>query len=438
MLPVVAILGRPNVGKSTLFNCLTHSQAALVADLPGVTRDRHYGFASFGKQSFIVVDTGGIGAATSDIAVLAEQQAEQAISEADILLFMVDGMDGLTPLDHKLATSLRHFHKPLILVVNKNDAGVFESNWSDFYALGLEEPLSISASHAIGIKPLVDTVFTKLSTISIAGVSHLPPSLERSLSIAVVGRPNVGKSTLINHIVGQERFIVSDEAGTTRDTLSIAFDWKGHSGVLLDTAGIRRRSRIQNKVEKFSVVKTLQAIHKASVVFVMCDAADGIVEQDLALMGQVLESGKGLIIVINKWDALSERAKAWVKREVVRKLRFVSFIKPHCISALKGEGVSNLLDRAVEVYQAFSQHYSTAEITQWLNKILERHSPPMVKGKRTQLRYAHMGGHTPPTIVVHGKRAEDLPKSYRHYLENAFRKVLHLEGILIHIEFKNG
>lgn len=435
MLPVVAIIGRPNVGKSTLFNSLTHSQAALVADRPGVTRDRHYGFASRDGKRFIVIDTGGLGGAEEEIELLAEQQTRQAILEADCLLFLVDGKEGLSNSDHVLAKQLRTLDKPILFVINKVDSQLTETNRPEFYRLGLKEPLLISASHSRGLSELVEAVFKALPEKPVEATSFIG---EKGIQVAILGRPNVGKSTLTNQILGQDRVIVSDQPGTTRDSIFIPLEYSGQKFTLIDTAGIRRKSQVADAVEKFSVIKTLQALEVAHVAVVLIDAESGLGDQDLKIMGYVLEAGKGLVIAINKWDAIREEQQEWLKKELNRRLQFASFAKFHFISALKGFGTKRLFISVERAYESAGQKWGTPLLSKLLTKLVTKHPPPLIKGRRIKLLYAHMGGHYPPVIVIHGRQTEDTPGSYKGYLENAFRKTLKLEGTPVRIELRSG
>lgn len=433
MLPVVAIIGRPNVGKSTLFNMLTKSRAALVADQPGLTRDRIYGHVEFAERTFIVVDTGGIGEVDSTIDELMAVQAKQAMLEADLLLFIVDGKIGLTSADAQLAREFRQLNKPIQLVVNKTDGLNPEIACADFHALAFGEPLPIAAAHSRGINNLLTRVSSLLPETEIQ-----PAQLERGVKTAIIGRPNVGKSTLVNRMLGEERVVVCDMPGTTRDSIFIPLERHGEHYTLIDTAGVRRRGKISETIEKFSVVKTLQAIEAANVVIMVFDAREGIVDHDLNLLGFVLESGKALVLALNKWDGMQPEEKAEVKEKLNRKLGFVDFAPLHFISALHGTGVGDLFKAVQTVYKSATKRFSTTKVTELLQKAVSEHSPPLVQGRRIKLRYAHVGGHNPPIIVVHGNQVEAIPISYQRYLINFYRQALKLTGTPIRVEFKGG
>ncbi len=432
MIPVIALVGRPNVGKSTLFNRLTKTQDALVADFPGLTRDRQYGEAQYENKSYIVVDTGGIG--VDDIAVdgLMSKQSAIALNEADVVLFIVDGRSGLTGVDENIADNLRKLSKQVYLVVNKTDGMDDDVACSDFQSLGITEVYPISASHGRGIGSLLEVI-----------LDPFEPDVEESIEgkpvkIAFAGRPNVGKSTLINRILGEERVVVYDMPGTTRDSISIPFERDGQNYVLIDTAGVRRKSRVDEKIEKFSVIKTLQAIKESNVCLQLLDAREGITDQDMNLLGFIIESGKALVIAINKWDGLDEEHKDRVKDELSRRLHFANFAKIRYISALHGTGVGLLFKDIDEAYASATQSFSTPRLTRLLEDISTKHTPPCVNGRRIKLRYAHIGGHNPPVIVIHGNQLSSLPDSYKRYLNNEFVKHLGLVGTPLKLEFKGG
>jgi len=435
VIPVVAIVGRPNVGKSTLFNQLTRSREALVVDLPGVTRDRHYGEGAVGEVPFIVIDTGGLGASETAIDNLMEEQAWLAVQEADIILFLVDGRSGLIAADKEIAKSLRLKEKKIHLVVNKVDGLDSNVAIADFYALGLGEPFPIAASHGRGISTLIEQVLTPF-VVSEATESAIKE--EAGIKIAIAGRPNVGKSTLVNRLLGEERVVVFDEPGTTRDSIYVPFERFGTKYTLIDTAGVRRRAKIFETVEKFSVVKTLQAIEDADVVILVLDGKEGITDQDLSLLEFILEAGKAFVLAINKWDGLNPEHRQMVKKSIGYRLAFANFAKVHTISALHGTGVGNLFDSIHKAYQSATKELSTAELTRVLRAAVEQHSLPLVRGRRIKLRYAHAGGHRPPLIVIHGNQTEQVPESYKRYLINTFRKRLKLEGTPIRLEFKTS
>lgn len=430
MLPVIAIVGRPNVGKSTLFNVLTKSRDALVADLAGLTRDRLYGRGEFNHKAFIVIDTGGLNGDEVGLEGLMAQQTLAAIAEADKILFLVDGRGGLTPMDESIARQLRQTGKPLLLVVNKTDGINPDIAVADFTRLGLGAPMAIAAAHHQNLSALLAHLLADFSA------DQREPEPEHSIKVAIIGRPNVGKSTLVNRILGEERQVVFDAPGTTRDSVYIPFERHEKRYTIIDTAGVRRRSKIDNAVEKFSVVKTLQAVAAANVVILLIDAKVGISDQDLDLLGFVLDEGKGLMIAINKWDGLEFDVKNQIKKELDRRLTFADFALRHFISALHGTGVGDLFKSIDKIYACATKKLSTAQLTRILEKAVADHQPPLVHGRRIKLRYAHTGGHNPPIIVIHGNQADNVPNAYRRYLANYFRQALKLVGTPIKIEFK--
>ncbi|OOS26602.1 ribosome biogenesis GTPase Der [Moraxella porci DSM 25326] len=433
--PVVALIGRPNVGKSTLFNQLTKSRQALVADLAGLTRDRQYGDAHFENKSFIVVDTGGIGEmddGTGNIDDYMATQSYTAIHEADIVVFVVDARAGMIGADSEIARFLHSLGKPVFLVANKMD-GVHEASSAEFFALGFGEPFPMAASHGKGVTNLLEAL-----TADMIEDEEEDELDDKALKLAIIGRPNVGKSTLVNRLLGEERVVVFDMPGTTRDSIYIPFEREGRNYVLIDTAGVRRRGRIDEKVEKFSVVKTLQAIKDANVVVVVIDAKEGIVDQDLHMLGYALDAGRAIVVAINKWDGLTQDQKDIVKIEIDRRFNFVPWVKIHLISALYGNGVGNLYPSIHKAYDASMFKVSTNQLTRILEDAVANHPPPMVSGRRIKLRYAHLGGHNPPVIVIHGNQTQALPKSYQRYLENVYRNVFKLEGTPLHVEFKQN
>ena len=434
MIPVVAIVGRPNVGKSTLFNCLTGSRAALVSDFPGMTRDRQYGESHFGNHRFIVIDTGGLTNEKDDINKLTANQSREAIQEADKIIFLVDGRAGVTPADHAIAEQLRSFNKNTFLVVNKTEGQESDIVTADFYRLGFGEPYPIAAAHKSGITELVDTLFKNNDTLS--QEATLPE--DNRIKLAIIGRPNVGKSTLTNRMLGEERVIVYDQPGTTRDSIFIPLERHGKNYTLIDTAGIRRRGKIFEATEKFSVVKTLQAIEATNVVLFVMDAKEGVTDQDLRLLGFVLESGKALVIAMNKWDGMSESDREKTRTMMDRRLNFVSFVRILMISALHGTGVGNLFKAIDEAYASANKKLSTPQLTKILQAAIISHTPPLVQGRRIKLRYAHAGGHNPPLIIIHGNQVDSLPESYRRYLINTFQERLKLVGTPVRIELKAG
>lgn len=431
VLPVLAIVGRPNVGKSTLFNVLTKTRDALVVDRPGVTRDRHYGQVNFQEKRFVVIDTGGIGDEENEMDELMAEQSWQAIEEADMILFLVDARSGLTASDEYVATRLRKLSKPVQLVVNKVDGLDPDVVASEFYRMGLGEPSFIAAAHGRGVSDLLRQVTRDFP------VNEIVVDDNAGIKIAIVGRPNVGKSTLVNRMLGEDRVIVFDQPGTTRDSIFIPFTRHNKEYTLIDTAGVRRRGRIDDVVEKFSVIKTLQAIEAANVVIFVVNAQETISEQDLKLLGFVLETGRALVIAVNKWDGLSTEQKEWMKRELERRLSFINFARIHFISALHGSGVGDLYEFVEEAHKAANCKLTTSQATTLLQKAVMQHQPPLAKGRRIKLRYAHLGGHNPPRIIIHGKQTDQLPNAYVRYLEAFFRQKLKLVGTPIHIQFKN-
>ena len=433
MLPVIALVGRPNVGKSTLFNYLTRSREALVADFPGLTRDRQYGRVKHGDRACLVVDTGGIADDAEGIESFARKQVQIALEESDLVLFMVDAREGLSASDKVIADSLRKLDKPVLLVTNKVDGIDATIATSDFYSLALGEPVQIAASHGRGIPELLERVN-----------QLLPPETEevfddtrKGIAIAVVGRPNVGKSTLVNRLLGEERVIVFDEPGTTRDSIYIPFERNGKQFTLIDTAGMRRRSRVSDTIEKFSVIKSLQAIEKSNVVIYLIDAREGIADQDAHLLGLILEAGRALIIGLNKWDGLNTEQKETIKRQLDVKLSFLDFAEKHPISALHGSGVGKLFDVVHKLYDSAMLDMSTPVLTRILKEATDAHQPPIVNTRRIKLKYAHQGGRNPPIVVIHGVQTDALPVSYKRYLINYFRDKLKLSGTPIRLEFKS-
>lgn len=432
MKPVVALVGRPNVGKSTLFNRLTKSRDALVANLPGLTRDRQYGEAVIAERSFIVIDTGGITGETEEgIDAPMASQSMQAIEEATIVLFLVDGRAGLMPADENIAKQLRQLNKRTHLVVNKTDGVDTDVALGDFFRLGLGEPLPIAAAHGRGVTQLVEHILPDTEEFA-------EPEENKGIRIGIIGRPNVGKSTLVNRMLGEERVVVYDMPGTTRDSVYIPYERHGKPYTLIDTAGVRRKGKVKETVEKFSVIKTLQAIADANVVVMVFDAREGLVDQDLHLLGYALEAGRAIVIALNKWDGMDEKEKRRVKSELERRLTFVNFAKIHFISALHGTGVGHLYESVERAYKSAMIRPSASKLTHILEDAVADHGPPLIRGRRIKLRYAHMGGNNPPVIVIHGNQTSEVPGSYQRYLENTFRKILKLQGTPIKIEFKTG
>jgi GTP-binding protein len=433
MLPVVALVGRPNVGKSTLFNYLTRTRDALVADYPGLTRDRQYGRVRRGERDYFVVDTGGIVETDAGIDEQAMRQVQIALREADVILFLVDARDGLNVGDEAIAQQLRRTGKPVVLAANKIDQASLAGAAAEFHAVGLGEPLPISASHAQGIGNLLDAVEALLPKLEEAEAED-----DSGIRIAVVGRPNVGKSTLVNRLLGEERVVVFDAPGTTRDSIEIAFERHGRRYTLIDTAGIRRRGKIAETVEKFSVIKAMQAIEKAHVVIYLIDAREGVTDQDANLLGMVLEIGRGLIVGLNKWDGMTPDQRDETRRRLDLKLQFLDFAEKYFISALHGTGVGHLFDAVADVYASTMTNMGTSHLTRLLQEAVKSHQPPLVRGRRIKLKYAHQGGTNPPTIVIHGNQVDEVPGSYKRYLNNYFRDALDITGTPIKLEFRAG
>jgi GTP-binding protein len=436
MRAVIAVVGRPNVGKSTLFNCLTKSRDALVADFPGLTCDRQYGQGKIGKRPFLVVDTGGLGSGDEVLSGLMAGQAMRAAEEADVILFLVDGRAGRTADDECIAGQLRALGKPVLLVVNKIDGIDPTVAVAEFYPLGLGEPMPIAAAHGRGVARLMDVAFSLLPELAMK--EEAPAALVEGIAVAIVGRPNVGKSTLVNCILGEERVIVSELPGTTRDSIYVPFSRLGQAYTLIDTAGVRRRGKITQRVEKYSVVKTLQAVEEANIVVLVLDARQGIGHQDAVLLGFVLESGRGLVIAVNKWDGLTREQRQETQRALSLRLSFLDFAKIHLVSALHGTGVGEIFASINRAHASAIQSFSTTHLTRILEEAVQAHPPPLVRGRRIKLRYAHQGGRNPPLIVVHGNQTEAVPDAYRRFLRNRYLQALGLEGTPLRIEFKTG
>ncbi len=434
MLPAVALVGRPNVGKSTLFNQLTRSRDALVADFPGLTRDRRYGFGSHDGHAFLVVDTGGLGEEGDELRALAVRQTEIALEEVDAVVFVVDYKDGLTAADERVAAQLRSFNKPVTVAVNKSEGLGPELAEAEFHSLGLGAPVSIAALYGRRLGELMTQVLVPFAPVD-------DGEFDDSRSgpyVAVVGRPNVGKSTLINRLLGSARLITSAEPGTTRDSVHVTCRRNDKSFVLVDTAGIRRRAKVNEFIEKFSVVQSLRAIENAGVVILLVDAREGIIDQDLHLIGLIVERGRAITIGVNKWDNLESAQRRQVEAQIDRKLEFVAFARITYLSALHGSGIDDVLAAALNAYDAAGLALPTPRLNAILERAMIAHSPPLVAGRRIRLRYAHQGGRHPPIIVIHGNRAERLPGHYQRYLVNFFRRTLKLEGAPLRLEFKSG
>lgn len=433
-LPVIALVGRPNVGKSTLFNYLTRTRDALVADYPGLTRDRKYGRVKRGEKAYLLVDTGGITDNVDGIDSVAKRQVQIALEEADAVLFLVDVREGMNSADQAITDMLRKLDKPVILVANKIDGINADIATAEFHRLGIGEPVSIAATHGRGVNELLQRVSALLPEEEEPTEEELQ---DQGVAIAIVGRPNVGKSTLVNRLLGEERVVVFDEAGTTRDSVYIPFERDGKKYTLIDTAGMRRRAKVTLVVEKFSIIKALQSVEKANVVIYLIDASEGITDQDQHLLGMVLDAGRALIIGFNKWDGLTHDQRELIKRQTAVKLPFLDFAEKHSISALHGSGVGKLFDVVHKLYDAAMVDMSTSVLTQILKDALAAHQPPQVHGRRVKLKHAHQGGRNPPIIVIHGNQTESLPAAYERYLINYYRQKLKLEGTPIRIVFKS-
>ena len=447
MVPTLVLVGRPNVGKSTLFNRLTKTRDALVADLPGLTRDRHYGHGRVGRQEFLVVDTGGFEPMAKDgIVHEMARQAEAAIAEADVLLFIVDGRAGLTPQDAAIAERLRKSGRPLHLVVNKAEGMDRALVGAEFHELGCGQPLAISSAHGDGVRELVDLVLSPFVAKVGAGETESPAAVTpieaggpaaRVPKVAIVGRPNVGKSTLINTLLGEERVIAFDMPGTTRDAIEVPFEKGGRHYTLIDTAGLRRRGKIFETVEKFSVIKTLQAIEQANVVVLMVDASQEISDQDAHIAGFIIEAGRALVLAVNKWDALDDYRRERLKIDIGRKLNFLGFARVHYISALKSQGIDGVLGSVDKAWAAAMKKLPTPQLTRLLQAAVQKQTPPRHGVFKPKLRYAHQGGRNPPIIVIHGNALDHVPASYTRYLERAFMEGFKLQGTPLRIQYKS-
>ena len=438
-IPIIAIVGRPNVGKSTLFNRLTRSRDALVADYAGLTRDRKYGRALLSGHPFLLIDTGGLSGGEVGIDAAMAQQSKAAIEEADAVVFMVDATSGVAASDQTVADMLRRIDKPVWLAANKIDGQNTDIALSDFYGLGFGEPQAIAASHGRGVSALSDQLLAYFGLLDVDPVDVNDQRQEApGIRIGVIGRPNVGKSTLVNRMLGEDRVVVFDLPGTTRDSIYIPYERHQETYTLIDTAGVRRRGRVSETVEKFSVVKTLQAIEDSQVVVLVVDAQEGLVEQDLHLMGTIIDAGRALVVAVNKWDHLDPDVREKIRQTLRRRLNFIPWAKIHYISALHGTGVGDLYGSIKEGYEAATTKFSTNVLTRILEDAVEDHQPPLVRGRRIKLRYAHQGGMNPPRIIIHGNQTKDVPESYRRYLENIYRRVLNITGSPVKIEFKSG
>lgn len=464
MIPVIALVGRPNVGKSTLFNRLTRTRDALVADFPGLTRDRKYGKAQLGEHEFIVIDTGGIDGTEDGVETKMAEQSLAAIEEADVVLFMVDGRAGLTVADEAIAQYIRTREKTTFLVVNKVDGIDADAASAEFWQLGMDNMFQIAAAHGRGVSGLIDRALSPLAEdiaqqnaelIDLTGEIDEEPALDaiqteedaeneykrlqdQPIKFGIIGRPNVGKSTLTNRILGEERVVVYDMPGTTRDSIYIPMERDGREYVIIDTAGVRRRKRVSDKVEKFSVIQTLKAIEDSNVVLLVIDARENISDQDLSLLGFALNAGRSIVIAVNKWDGLDSEVKDRVKSELDRRLGFVDFARIHFISALHGTGVGHLFESIQEAYQSATKRVGTSMLTRIMKMAQDDHQPPMIRGRRVKLKYAHAGGYNPPIVVIHGNLVNELPDSYKRYLMNYYRRSLEIMGTPIKIQFQNS
>ena len=461
MKPTIALVGRPNVGKSTLFNKLTRTQDALVADLPGLTRDRQYGDGKVGGWPYLLVDTGGLSGAPDSLDAAMADQTLSAVIEADLVVFIVDGRAGLVSVDEEIAVILRRQAKHVVLCVNKIDGIGEDKAQLEFHQLGFETTVATAASHNRGVHQLIDELadYFKIPQServetsrkrrsrknkpvldengeAIEQPAFVPQGDRGDIRITFVGRPNVGKSTLINRLLGEERVIAYDQPGTTRDSVSVPFERAGKQYMLVDTAGVRRRGKVSEKVEIFSIIKTMQSIDKSNVCVMLLDGADGITEQDLSLLGYIIEKGRALIVAVNKWDALDAQQREALREDLQRRVEFLKFTRIHFISALKGSGVDDVFKSINKAYISAFVDLSTPRLTRMLEVVTAQHQPPMVNGRRIKLRYAHQGGQNPPIIIIHGKQALKVPQSYQRYLVNYFTKALKLFGTPLRIEFR--
>ena len=434
MLPVIALVGRPNVGKSTLFNVLTRTRDALVADMPGLTRDRQYGHGLYNQRTYIVIDTGGLSGESDELDTRMAQQTMLAVEESNQVLFMVDARDGMMAADQAVAMQLRRLGKKIHLVVNKAEGLSIDQVMTEFSELGFSAINIISSAHAQGITQLLDDVFAGWPEWQVADAE----SHDGRIKVAIVGKPNVGKSTLVNRILGEERVVVMDMPGTTRDSIHIPFEHHDQLYTLIDTAGVRRRKNISEAVEKFSIIKTLQAIDESHVVVLLIDAHEGVTDQDLHLLGYVIDAGRALVIAINKWDGLNEYDRQQVRNAVEQKLQFARFAELFFISALHGSNVGLLYKAIDSSYASACRKMATPELTRILERAMTRHQPPLVSGRRIKLRYAHQGGQNPPLIIIHGNLTELVPATYKRYLVNTFMETLDIRGTPLRLEFKTG
>lgn len=437
-LPVLALVGRPNVGKSTLFNALTGTRDALVADVPGLTRDRQYGQGLFQQQAFLIIDTGGLHAEGADLEELMEKQVWLAVQESDLVLFVLDARDGLTAEDQRIAQLLRKSEKQVMLVINKTDGLDETTVSSDFFALGFAEMVPVSASHRRGLLHLLESGWELLPGEKQSVQAQEDSVQDKAIRLAILGRPNVGKSTLVNRLLGEERVLALDLPGTTRDTIEVKAEWDGQQYTLIDTAGVRRRARVHQAIEKFSVIKAMQAMEAANVVVLVLDANEGLTDQDTTLLGHILQSGRALVIAINKWDGQSQDQRQHVKSELERRLDFVTYVDKVTISALHGSGLKELMRAVSKAHACAYKELNTHQLTEVLQKATRNHQPPMSQGRVAKLRYAHSGGNNPPRIIIHGNRTDSLPDSYVRYLTNTFQKAFAIRGTPVVLQFRNS
>ncbi|BBP46483.1 GTPase Der [Thiosulfatimonas sediminis] len=432
--PIIALVGRPNVGKSTLFNRLTRSRDAIVADYPGLTRDRQYGTGRLGSQPYIVVDTGGLSGETEGVDPLMAGQVRAALDEADAVLFLVDGRQGILPADEQIANYVRLFDKPVLVLVNKAEGFDHEIAKAEFFKLGMGDPMAISSAHGDNVEQAINSILPKIPPKE--QIDDFDLDEQPGVRVAVIGRPNVGKSTLINRMIGEERVVAFDMPGTTRDSIFVPFERDGESYTLIDTAGVRRRKNIKEKIEKFSIVKAIEAMEQSHVVVLVIDGSEGLTDQDLTLIGLAIESGRGLVLAVNKWDNLTAYQREKVKAELVRRLQFVEYAKQHLISALHGSGVGDLFKTIQQVHTAAFKRISTSDLNRVLEQAVLEHQPPLIAGRRVKLRYAHLGGLNPPRVIVHGNQVDKLSEGYTRYLTNVFRKAFKWTGTPVMIEYK--
>jgi len=442
MLPIVALVGRPNVGKSTLFNALTRTRDALVADVPGVTRDRQYGYGKVGPATYVVIDTGGVVEQPSGIEAPMREQTARAIAEADHIVLIVDVRAGITPQDEFIARELRRSGKHVVLAANKAEGLDADVAVAEFHGLGFGEPLPISAAHGQGARELMDAVLGAPAgagdsyAVVAAAADEAAAAMPDAIRVAIIGRPNVGKSTLVNRLLGDERVIASDVPGTTRDSIFVPFRRDERDFLLIDTAGVRRRAKIDDPIERASVAKTLQAIAEAHVVIVVLDAHEGVGEQDASVLGLALERGRALLIAVNKWDNIPAEQREQVRQQIAFKLDFAPFVPLHFISARHGTGVGELAQALIRAFDGAMREMRTPELTRALERAMTQHQPPLVRGRRIKLRYAHQGGRNPPRIVIHGNQTKHVPDAYRRYLANVFRETFDLYASPVAVEFR--